>query len=181
MAESIFTAEEEKKSVKPLLLKFTSDEEVVKNSFARAERLASELGEGRWRIALVVFDETLFQDMKRYAESAHKPLEIMKERGDIDVVRRAQQGGRFVLSLPDYVGGLEFACVLLVGIDQGRVPPNATPLNQGEMAFFSYQAHSRLYVAITRAKYRVEVLCNSMRGPSRVLDRAIASNALLLG
>jgi superfamily I DNA/RNA helicase len=82
------------------------------------------------------------------------------------------------LSTPDYVGGLEFSAVILVGVDKGRVPPREFMASPGSGAFLSYQAHSRLYVAITRARYRVEILGSAERGPSDLLKTALECGAI---
>jgi superfamily I DNA/RNA helicase len=94
------------------------------------------------------------------------------------VIRRAQQTKRFVLSTPDLVGGLEFSGVVLVGVDEGRVPPSRTTDSVESSNFLSYAAHNRLYVAITRAKYRVEVLVAGERGPSSLLLSAVEGGLL---
>ena len=110
-----------------------------------------------------------------------KPVELIKRRGDTDAVRRAQRSRRCVLSTPDYIGGLEFDGVILIGVDEGRVPPTKTKESIDSLNFLSYASHNRLYVAITRARYRVEVLVVKERGPSALLRSAIASNILQPG
>ena len=36
----------------------------------------------------------------KYAKVENKPVELLKERGNIDVIKRAQRAGRFVLYSP---------------------------------------------------------------------------------
>jgi superfamily I DNA/RNA helicase len=105
-------------------------------------------------------------------------VEILKERGDIEVVQRAEKSGRFILSTPEYIGGLEFDAVVLIGVDDGRVPPTKTLDTVDSANFLTYAAHNRLYVSITRARYRVEILGAKDRGLSPLLQSAMASKAL---
>ena len=175
---SAFTEAEERQCMSPRYISCVNDEELVRVSYRRAEVMADELQAGRAKIAIVVFDSTLLANMKRYAADLNKPVELIVERGDVEAVRRAAQSGRFVLCAPDYVGGLEFNGVVLVGVDGGRVPPSEVLTRTGSAAFLNYQAHSRLYVAITRARYRVEVLGTTERGRSAVLKLAFEKKAI---
>ena len=119
---SAFTEDEERQSSPPVYLQFATDEDMIVASFQRAESMSDALTGGRSKIAIVVFNDALFNATRRFASDSNKPVEILARRGDIDVVHRASRAGRFVLSTPDYVGGLEFSGVVLVGVDRGRVP-----------------------------------------------------------
>ena len=80
----------------------------------------------------------------------------------------------------DYVGGLEFTGAILIGVDKGRVPPARGGGHNESQNYLSYASHNRLYVAITRAKYRVEILGVEVRGPSTLLQSALMAGALEL-
>lgn len=84
-----------------------------------------------------------------------------------------------MLSTPEYIGGLEFEGVVLIGVDEGRVPPSRTLDSPDSANFLNYAAHNRLYVAITRARYRVVILTVRERGPSPLLRGALDSGVLL--
>ena len=179
LASSALTAEEERKCSPPLLVSCATDDRMVEEAFARAEKLAKEMETSRSNIALVAFSNELFTKAQVFSESHNKPVELLKERGDIDVVNRAERSGRFILSTPEYVGGLEFDGVILIGVDDGRVPPTRT-LESGDSAnFLTYASHNRLYVAITRARYRVEIMAAKERGPSSLLKPALHSEILV--
>jgi hypothetical protein len=177
LASSMFTPEEERKCSAPRLVACTSDDDMVAEAFARAEHLTKELSASRCDVALVAFTDDLFRAAATYSVDHNKPTELLKQRGDSDAVRRAKQSGRFVLSTPEYIGGLEFEGVILIGVDDGRVPPSKTLESADSANYLSYVSHNRLYVAITRARYRVEVLIANERGPSPLLQSAIASGA----
>jgi len=174
----MFSPDEERKCSNPCLIRCVGDEGMIVEAFSRAEQLTKELGVSRCDVALVAFSDELFQKAASYAVAHNKPTEFLKQRGDTDAVRRAKQSGRFVLSTPEYVGGLEFDAVILIGVDDGRVPPSRTADSIESANYLSYVSHNRLYVAITRARYRVQVLVVNERGPSPLLLGAIASGFL---
>lgn len=176
---SAFTAEEERKSKKPAYIEFASDESMLESAFERADTVARETGGVKADVAIIVFGDDLFARVQELAKTSRKPVEVVKSRGDIEAVNRAKTSGRFVLTAPEFVGGLEFFGVVLIGVDGGRVPPKASGLDfEPSQNFLNYAAHQRLYVAITRARFRVEILGNRARGPSEILRSAIAAGLL---
>lgn len=179
-AASAFTDEEERKCAPPEFLSYLTDVQMIQGAFHQADVFAAEMKVNRSDIAIIVFGNELFSEVEKAARVANKPVEIVKHRGDVEVVKRAHQASRFILSTPDYVGGLEFAGVILVGIDKGRVPPKLTATSFDSDNFVSYATHQRLYVAITRAKYRVAILGLKPRGPSDILSSAIAQGILAM-
>jgi len=176
-AMSAFSAEEERRCRKPLYVNYADDDLMFSDSFSRADSMAKEMGCQKADIAIIVFGDDAFRSMQRLSHDQKKPVEIIKSRGDLDAVDRAKQGGKYVLSAPEFVGGLEFSGVILVGVDSGRVPPNSSGAGESQ-AFLNYSAHQRLYVSITRAKYRVEILGVKARGMSQALVSAQSSGML---
>lgn len=176
---SAFTAEEERKSRKPAYLEFPSDEVMLEAAFSRADTLAREMGVLKADVAIIVFGDDLFARAQEFAKGGKKSVEVVKSRGDLEAVNRARTSGRFVLSAPEFVGGLEFAGAVLVGVDGGRVPPKGSGLEfEPSQNFLNYAAHQRLYVAITRARFRVEILGNKARGVSDILRSGVAAGLL---
>ena len=177
-ASSAFTYEEERKCALPSYWLFGTDEQMLRKALVRADELATEISCTKADIAIVAFGDALFAELERYAKLANKPVEVIKHRGDTDVVRRAKQGGRFIISTADYVGGLEFSAVILVGVDKDRVPPRPTDMQSDSQSFLSYASHQRLYVAITRARFRVEVMGLLTRGTTGLLAAAIENKLI---
>lgn len=175
---SAFTESEERKCASPAYLFFPSDEDMLRGAFALAETYSLEMKSTRGDVAIIVFGDELFAVAERVARSLNKPVEFVKNRGDSDIVRRAKASGRYVMATPDHVGGLEFDGVILVGVDKGRVPPVATNVSFDSSNFVSYATHQRLYVAVTRARYRVGILGVSSRGESEILVSAISNGFL---
>jgi hypothetical protein len=177
-ANSTFTYEEERKCALPIYRFSPTDELMYKKAFSRADDLASELGCSKAEIAIVAFGDYVFSELERFARELNKPLEVIKQRGDYEIVKRAKNSGRFILSAPDYIGGLEFSAVVLVGVDKDRVPPRPSDIVSDSLNFLSYASHQRLYVAITRARFRVEILGLATRGASALLNSAIANKLI---
>lgn len=176
-AVSAFSAEEERRCQKPIYLSFPSDERMIEASFGRADAMCREMGVSRAEVAIIVFGDDLLRDVCQLSGESRKSVEVIKSRGDIGAVLRAKQGNKYVISAPEFVGGLEFSGVVLVGVDGGRVPPSSSGVGESQ-AFLNYAAHQRLYVAITRAKYRVEILGVRARGISSTLANAQYSELL---
>jgi superfamily I DNA/RNA helicase len=172
-ASSAFTQEEEAKCAQPVYRFLRSDEDMFRASLQRADELSREMKCAKSEIALVVFGDELFADFERFCRNGNKPVEYVKQRGDTELVQRARADGKFVASTPDYVGGLEFAAVILLGVDKDRMPPRVPSDFADSQNFVSYASHQRLYVAITRAKYRVEIFGLKTRGPSTLLQSAV--------
>lgn len=178
LAHSNMTFEEEKRAQHPTYIDFSTDEQMIIGAFQAAERMRKSMSSSRGDIVIVAFNEELFYKLKNQALAKNKPIEILKHRGDFEVMRRAQSISRFVLSLPDYVGGLEFDGVVLVGVDDGRVPPSSPQHHAQSRAYMTFASHNRLYVAVTRARYQVSVLGVQARGPSSILRSALNTGAI---
>ncbi|MES0040902.1 UvrD-helicase domain-containing protein [Mesorhizobium sp. M0091] len=178
IAHSSLTFEEERMSRPPLYLDCDGDADIVEKAFERAEAVQKEMDVSRSEVAIIAFSDDLFRALMRSIDEEHRPYETLKDRGDVEVVRRARSAGRFVISMPEYVGGLEFAAVILIGVDDGRVPPTGLSRLAESKSYLTYVAHNKLYVSITRARYRVEILGARERGPSSILVSAISTGVL---
>lgn len=175
----ITTASEEQKSTVPLYREYVGDEELIAGAFEAAQAMVKSLGCKRSDVLLVAATPDLLSQMRAKAEAGNKPVEVIRARGDVGVVERAEDRGRFVLGGIDYVGGLEFSGVIIVGADDGRLPPTEQTGTSESRHFVRYASHNRLYVAVTRAKYRVELLGVQGRGPSPLLEKAFESESLV--
>lgn len=66
---------------------------------------------------------------------------------------------KIIWTLPDHVNGLEFKCVILIAVDEGRVPQSG--LFDISSSFLKYSALNKLYLSCSRAQYSVLVLGSS--------------------
>lgn len=85
-----------------------------------------------------------------------------------------------ILSDPYNVNGLEFKCVILFGVDEGRLPQN-TGVSDISANYIKYIAFNQLYLASSRAKYRLILIGNSLHGVSSCLQYALESGKLETG
>lgn len=171
-ASSTITPSEEKKCLIPSYLLCKDDEDIVETAIERAEIYVREKKGKRHKILFCSTTNELHQSLCDYASRNNKGYEILLSRSDINAVKKAELGGKFVFGEIDYVGGLEFDMVILLGVDKGRVPTEdeGTQIAQN---YVNYAWHNRMYVAITRAKYAILMLGNMQRDSSPMMKGII--------
>jgi len=177
---SAFTDEEERRSKPVRFIEYPDDASLVLGAFQRAEELQAETASSRSHVLITTLDDELLQMLHDYSLSNNKPVTYLKRRGDFTSVKNAEKSGHMVLGHADFVGGLEFDVVVVVGVDKGRVPQEGETKVSNSRSFASYAAHNRLYVAASRAKYALNLLGVQSRGPSDLLVFA-ARNELIEG
>jgi len=177
-AVSGFTASEERLTAPPVFYELPNEDAMVEAAFERAETLHDEMGCKRSDVLIVSLDERIVARLESYAQDKKKPHHVLKRRGDTEAIKTARDSAQFVIGHADYVGGLEFFAVVIVGVDQGRVPPLRDDAHPSSKSYQSYASHNRLYVAVSRAKYRVEMLGEKVRGPSTLVEPAIKGKLL---
>ena len=169
-----FVKEEEIKAIPPQYTLVNDDEDAIVKGVEWAEGYCTERKSSKNQVLIIGTSEILVRQIKKYLEAHNKPFEILQSRSDELAMRKAQEGNKFVLSQIDYVGGLEFDAVVIIGVDEGRVPPAKTSQTEAYHVI-SYAWHSRMYVAVTRAKYAVKILGDQSRGASPLLYSSILS------
>jgi superfamily I DNA/RNA helicase len=175
MFSSAFTDADERLSREPTYYNVANEEALIEASFDRADRLQTELACRKSDILVVSLDSELVTKLEKFAAEKNKPILVLKKRGDIKAIEAAKKSGQLVIAHADYVGGLEFYGVVIVGLDGGRVPPTIDHQSDSSKNFLAYSAHNRLYVAISRARYRLEMLGEKARGPSKLIEPAIGA------
>lgn len=170
-----FSSEEEKKSTMPVYILKQTDTEMLEETFKQVDNLASKLSCGKDKILITCTDYEILNSLKKKSAAEHKPIEILHRRGDYQVIKDAEKNNRYVLGYIDYIGGLEFDGVVIVGVDKGRVPQN----EDGQSNIYtSYEWYNRMYVAITRAKYSLVLIGNKSRDISPMLANAKANGRI---
>lgn len=145
-----------------------------------ADRIKDEINCFKHKIVLIYFDRLLFEEAKDEFITANKSISCLVERGDIELVERAKNKNDYIVAMADYVGGLEFEAVILVGVDKGRLPREERASSNASQLFQSYTAHNRLYVAITRASKIVNIIGELRRGVSPIIQTAIDQKLISL-
>lgn len=177
-AASGFTEGEERFCSEPIYFHVANQQTLIAKAFERAESLQKALGCRRSDILIVSLSRNIVTELAEFASNRNKPVLVLTKRGDSTAVGAARDSAQWVLGHADFVGGLEFFGVVVVGVDGGRVPPTGEDGNVSSKSFLSYVSHNRLYVSISRARYRVELLGEKARGASRLLGSAIESGLL---
>lgn len=170
---SPFTKDEENKCVNPEYTLLQNDNLMIERAVSDAEKYCHQFKVNKSDVLFVVTDDLLLNNVVlRFFKERNKAFVQMQSRNDYSVIQKAHAGNKFVVSGIDYVGGLEFKAVFIVGVDKGRVPQENE--SKGEAyQYLSYAWHNRMYVAISRARYYVSLYGNSIKGSSAVLDMAI--------
>ena len=174
---SSFNINEEKKALAPEYIMLPTDEDMISMVYSKVDELSSKLGCTRDKVLIVCTDQELLNSVVKYGESQNKPFELLVRRGDYSTITKAEKQNRYVVGYIDYIGGLEFDAVVIVGVDKGRVPQVTS--NESRI-YQNYEWHNRMYVAITRAKYAVVILGNKSRTTSTLLQNAISNNRITL-
>ena len=172
-----FTESEERKAIMPQYLLLPTDSLMIEQAFKQVDILSKQLGIKRDSILLVSVDMEIHDKLSKYIKEKNKPCELLRRRGDYNTILQAQQKNRYVLGYIDYVGGLEFNAVIIVGVDKSRVPQYS---NDERIIYQNYEWHNRMYVATTRAKYAVVILGNKSCQASTLLQNAIDNQRLQL-
>ena len=172
-----FTKEDERRCEQPKYELVMDDSTMIKKAFDYADAYSKNMGCKKSSVLIVATTESLLAEMKRFTKEKNKPNEVLKSRSDSAAIKKATSKGGYVLGMIDYVGGLEFDAVIIIGVDEGRVPPSKNE-REGAYHFMNYAWHNRMYVAVTRAKYAVYMLGVQSRGESPILESEIYNQVL---
>lgn len=171
--ESGFTASEEAVCEMPTLVMYETDEEMLKSLDGYVKTYCNTYKCHNNDIAIIFFDEALQKEFldKQYCQYEMNCLDGRSSAADIN------KNNKVICSLPDYINGLEFQSVILVGVDEGRVP--STTVYDVSANFLRFNALNKLYLACSRARYNVTILANGMRGVSTCLTNSLNRGTLI--
>lgn len=171
-----FTLDEERKCQKPSYDNIDNDDEMVEYAVKKAEEYCADKKIRKSDVLIVVTEEYLLNNnVLKFFKNCNKPYVELQSRNDYNTVDKAKTDNKFVVGGIDYVGGLEFDAVFIIGVDKGRVPPRSNS-KDGNYQFTNFAWHNRMYVAISRAKYYVAMFGNSLNGISPILETAMVNN-----
>ena len=118
------------------------------------------------RIAVICHSEAHYEELAGELRATDLPLHELLTRGE-----KLDRGGPLVaLARPAYVGGQEFDAVILVGLEQGVVPPRVVG-NDALAVAIEQTTVRELYVSITRARYQVLVVLSGGTTLTSILTR----------
>lgn len=119
------------------------------------------------QIAVICHSEQYWDPILNVLQKSNLPFQILEQRGE----RLPAEQPVVVLSRPAHIGGQEFDAVILVGLEQGVVPPRVTG-NDALAAAVEQQALREIYLALTRARYQVVIVMSHKATPTQVLKDA---------
>lgn len=165
-----FTFQEENVCDKPKLIMYVDRDQMMKSISFHIKTIKNKFKCNLSDIGVIFFD------LKDYAK-------VDKNIRQYDIVHVNGKGiglkknnDAVICSLPEYVNGLEFKAVILVGVDKKSVPPTSES-NISE-SYLKYTSLNKLYISCSRAKYQVLMLGASIFGVSECLDMAIQNQLI---
>lgn len=170
------TEKDDHKIKKPSYSLFNSEREMLDNTLKLIVEIKNNLKCSESEIAIIAFSDLLFEELDKNLKDNDISFEVIKSRGDLKAKNKAKNNNSFILSMPEYIGGLEFSAVILVGVDSGRVPPNN--IHDISKKYLTYTAYNKLYVSITRARYQVFILGSLEYGISDCLSYSIEQEVI---
>ena len=173
---SNFTREEENKCEQPIYQMVVDVSQMIKDAYNWTDNYAKKHHLPKASILITATSDILMHELKKYADQVDKKYEVLVSRSDSKTIQKAKDAHRYLLGGIDYIGGLEFDAVVVVGVDAQNVPPS----NEASDAYhyMRYAWHNRMYVAVTRAKYSIFLLGIKGFGPSVVLESSIGKKFL---
>jgi superfamily I DNA/RNA helicase len=133
-----------------------------------AKRVSDMRRENIRQIAVICHADSYWSSIEdELRKNRDLPLNVLRQRGE----NLDSDTPMVVLSRPGTIGGQEFDAVILVGLEQGVVPPvlRESPTLAGAL---EQQAYREMYVSITRARYRVLAVISPNASPTLILREA---------
>jgi len=126
---------------------------------------------GRGKIAILTLSQAAFQEIKNAGRYANK-LYVVDSRDSLS--RLQYVGGRIVLSMPEYVAGVQFDHVLVADVNDMDDLGRHTAVTRDRFG-------SNLYLAVSRARQAVTILGHRRAGGlAPVIGAAAARNILTI-
>lgn len=119
------------------------------------------------QIAVICHAETYWKDLVDTFTESQLPLHVITQRGE----KIAPDQPMVILSRPSFVGGQEFDAVVLVGLEQGIMPPRVVN-NPPLAAALEQQVLREVYLSVSRARFRVVVALNRGGTPNTAIAAA---------
>ena len=158
---------------KPQLFMYQNDDLMLGSIKRHVSSFKKDLGAecNNYEIAVISFVDNIL-DESEAKRLIGRNCFILKSRNASGLNSEVKRKDQLILSSPYNVNGLEFKCVILVGVDEGRVPQTNGTADISSN-YLRYSALNQLYLCSSRAKYRLIILGNSLHGVSSCLQYPI--------
>ncbi len=165
-----FTAREEDLCTKPTMFMYENDQEMIAALKKHVDTILSTCHCKLGDIAIIPFEEDLI-DKNTCERIIERKVVSFSGRNSFTYGDEDREKNRVMLLSPENVNGLEFQGVILLGVDEGRVPQRDSIGISAN--YLRYSALNKLYLACSRAKYKVFILGTVPRGDSSCLQYAL--------
>lgn len=172
-SQNNFTIQEEKKAqYPPKLYMFRNDDIMLSALGNQLDELMRNLQCKQREIAIISFDPNWAstQGAKSISERINKKVTFIDNYCSVPE-------NEFLLTSPYSINGLEFQAVILLGVDEGRVP-QTIGTNDISQHFVKYSAYNLLYLSSSRAKYCLKIMGSLLNGRSSCLEHSIEAGYL---
>ena len=158
----------------PSYYEFVDDATMIDFTYKQVDTIVREKKMNRSDILIISTCPSLLQELERQGRDINKPIKFIEKRGDASIVQYAKQNGQYVGALIDFVGGLEFEAVIILGVDDVRIPQDSDKNTHFQMQSWV----NKLYIAITRARRIVEIYANKTFNQCKLLDSSLREGIL---
>ncbi|MCS4274702.1 MULTISPECIES: UvrD-helicase domain-containing protein [Raoultella] len=162
----------------PYIISKQNTNEVYRTTFALADHISQNSGIPRSDILIVPCTDNVLKEIKEYALLHSKQHISIERRGDSLAVVTASEENAYVIGGMEYIGGLEFSAVIIIGADSDKFPEQSS-YNGESLHFINYSSFNKLYVAITRAKYQVAFVTEKTQKLSPLLETAYREGLII--
>lgn len=163
----------------PQMHMYDNDDEMLKSIKKHINNVKREFGSDckNYEIAVISFDSE-FLNREIITQKVDRNFFYLKSRNAEGLSGEVKSKNQYILASPDNINGLEFKCVIIVGVDDGRVPPKSGTSDISEN-YLRYTAINQLYLCCSRAKYRLILLGNKLHGESPCLQYPLELGTLI--
>ena len=152
--EPLAISSNQKGGPQPTVSEFRSSQEQYRFVFERARQMANKKRSGR-NVAVLCMNHDLFTTYSNAGEFAGAFLAI-DSRHDLSQISNARH--KFILSMPEYVAGLQFDTVMLLDVNEDEAPAEV------RSGTIRRRFISMLYLGASRARERLEFFGHRERG-----------------
>lgn len=125
------------------------------------------------QIGVIVHASRYWDEIRSELMSSDLPLVEVLTRGE----KLSPTAPIVALTKPEFVGGQEFDSVVLIGLEQGVVPP-AISANDAFNVALEQQALREMYLSVTRARYRVVIALAKGAAPTSIIQSAASAGLI---
>ena len=146
---------------------YKNDEDMINSLPYHIENMIKKLHCKLSDIAIISFDERYL-----YSKGIEEVKKITK-KNVVYIKDDKTPNEAIVLSSPYDINGLEFSGVIMLGVDEGRVP-QTSGVSDVSTHFINYSSYNLLYLCSSRAKYQLLLLGSNTRGISSCLRHSLS-------